>query len=36
MLRALLLTARLATDPSPAAIDSIFAAYDHTNTPGCA
>lgn len=23
-------------DPSPATIDSIFAQYDHTNTPGCA
>lgn len=23
-------------DPPPAAIDSIFARYDHTNTPGCA
>ena len=25
-----------ARDPSPAAIDSVFAQYDHTNTPGCA
>ncbi|MCC6929119.1 MAG: beta-lactamase family protein [Gemmatimonadaceae bacterium] len=25
-----------AGDPPPAAIDSIFARYDHTNTPGCA
>jgi len=25
-----------ATTPPPAAIDSIFARYDHTNTPGCA
>ncbi|MBK7596936.1 MAG: beta-lactamase family protein [Gemmatimonadetes bacterium] len=23
-------------DPAPASIDSIFARYDHTNTPGCA
>lgn len=27
---------RPAADPAPAAIDAIFAAYDHTNTPGCA
>jgi len=29
-------TVARAADPSPAAIDSIFAQYDHTNTPGCA
>ena len=27
---------RPAAGPSPASIDSIFARYDHTNTPGCA
>lgn len=27
---------RVARDPSPARIDSLFARYDHTNTPGCA
>lgn len=29
-------SSRAARDPSPARIDSIFARYDHTNTPGCA
>lgn len=29
-------SSRLARDPSPARIDSLFARYDHTNTPGCA
>lgn len=29
-------SSRVARDPSPARIDSIFARYDHTNTPGCA
>ncbi|MEO8451050.1 MAG: serine hydrolase [Gemmatimonadota bacterium] len=24
------------SDPDPKAIDAVFAAYDHTNTPGCA
>jgi CubicO group peptidase (beta-lactamase class C family) len=28
--------AGLLADPAPASIDSIFARYDHTNTPGCA
>ncbi|MBI3790019.1 MAG: serine hydrolase [Gemmatimonadetes bacterium] len=27
---------RPAADPAPKAVDAIFAAYDHTNTPGCA
>ncbi len=29
-------SSRVARDPSPARIDSLFARYDHTNTPGCA
>lgn len=29
-------SSRAAHDPAPARIDSVFARYDHTNTPGCA
>lgn len=29
-------SSRVARDPWPARIDSLFARYDHTNTPGCA